>query len=175
MTLTSDQVDAPKLGLAPLVPLADVKWRVDSTPSNGKARFIPYIDAYIAASLLDEWVGPENWKDDYSLAPHGKALMCHLGIKHPVSGEWVSKTDVGVASNTEAEKGTVSDAFKRAASLKWGVARNVYRLPNVWAVVNVKTRFHSTETASATNYTCGVSPSAAAIAVEGERVVLQTN
>lgn len=34
-------------------------------------------------------------------------------------------------------KGTVSDAFKRAASLKWGVARNVYLLPSLWAVCKV--------------------------------------
>ncbi|MFT0170776.1 hypothetical protein [Paraburkholderia mimosarum] len=43
------------------------------------------------------------------------------------------------------------------------------------AVINVTTRFHGTETASATEYTCGVSPSAAAIAVTGELAVLQGN
>jgi uncharacterized protein YbjQ (UPF0145 family) len=43
------------------------------------------------------------------------------------------------------------------------------------AVINVTTRFHQTETDSATQYTCGVSPSAAAIAVKGELVVLQAN
>lgn len=41
------------------------------------------------------------------------------------------------------------------------------------AVINVTTRFHTTETDSTTTYTCGVSPSAAAIAVKGELVVLQ--
>lgn len=43
------------------------------------------------------------------------------------------------------------------------------------AVINVKTRFHSAESASDTDYMCGVSPSAAAIGVRGERVVLQSN
>jgi len=43
------------------------------------------------------------------------------------------------------------------------------------AVINVTTRFHSTVSDSSTGYTCGVSPSAAALAVKGERVVLQTN
>jgi hypothetical protein len=33
-----------------------------------------------------------------------------------------------------ATKGMVSDAFKRAGSLKWGVARNVYLLPSLWAI-----------------------------------------
>lgn len=43
------------------------------------------------------------------------------------------------------------------------------------AVINVQTRFHSTETSSATDFTCGVSPSAAAVAVRGDLVVLQNN
>jgi hypothetical protein len=41
------------------------------------------------------------------------------------------------------------------------------------AVINIKTRFHTTETASDTDYTCGVSPSAAAIAVRGDVVMLE--
>ncbi|WP_321784254.1 signal peptidase [Paraburkholderia sp. J94] len=41
------------------------------------------------------------------------------------------------------------------------------------AVINVSTRFHENESKSATEYTCGVSPSAAAIAVKGDLVVLQ--
>jgi uncharacterized protein YbjQ (UPF0145 family) len=43
------------------------------------------------------------------------------------------------------------------------------------AVINVKTRFHTTESDSATDYTCGVSQSAAAIAVSGDLVVLTNN
>lgn len=119
----------------PDCPLADVKWRVDSKPTNGRARFIPYINAEVLATLLDEWVGPECWSDRYEQA-HGKGLWCHLSVK--VGDEWVTKTDIGVPSNMEAEKGQVSDAFKRAGALKWGVGRNVYRLPNVWAPVDEK-------------------------------------
>jgi len=43
------------------------------------------------------------------------------------------------------------------------------------AVIDVSTRFHSTETNSSTDFTCGVSPSAAAIAVRGQLVELQAN
>jgi hypothetical protein len=42
-------------------------------------------------------------------------------------------------------------------------------------VIDVSTRFHSTETNSSTDFTCGVSPSAAAIAVRGQLVVLEAN
>ncbi|MDE1183546.1 signal peptidase [Paraburkholderia sp.] len=40
------------------------------------------------------------------------------------------------------------------------------------AAINIKTRFHSTQSASSTSYTCGVSSSAAAIAVTADIVVL---
>lgn len=43
------------------------------------------------------------------------------------------------------------------------------------AVIDVQTRFHSTETNSSTDFTCGVSPSAAAVAVKGQLVVLEAN
>ncbi|MGF6773327.1 uncharacterized protein YbjQ (UPF0145 family) [Paraburkholderia sp. GAS199] len=43
------------------------------------------------------------------------------------------------------------------------------------AVIDVSTRFHSTDSHSSTDFTCGVSPSAAAIAVSGKLVVLEAN
>jgi uncharacterized protein YbjQ (UPF0145 family) len=43
------------------------------------------------------------------------------------------------------------------------------------AVIDVTTRFHENESNSSTDYTCGVSPSAAAIAVKGDLVVLQAH
>jgi uncharacterized protein YbjQ (UPF0145 family) len=43
------------------------------------------------------------------------------------------------------------------------------------AVIDVSTRFHSTETNSSADFTCGVSPSAAAIAVRGQLVVLEAH
>lgn len=130
-----------KLELAPAVGLADIEWRVDGKPiqqgQNARCRFVPYIDAARAAQLLDEWVGPGNWSDNYeSGAMEGKTVLwCYLSIK--VGDEWVTKRDVGVASNFEAQKGMVSDAFKRAACLKWGVGRNVYELPTLWAPCRV--------------------------------------
>lgn len=43
------------------------------------------------------------------------------------------------------------------------------------AVIDVSTRFHSTQSDSSSEFTCGVSPSAAAIAVSGQLVVLESN
>lgn len=131
----------PRLEHAPLAPLELVEWRIDGTPSqarNGQgmvARFLPYLDAAAVAELLDEWVGPARWRDEYEQVDLAgrSVLWCHLSILDPETGEWVTKTDVGVASTFEAQKGLVSDSFKRAACLKWGAGRNVYELPNLWA------------------------------------------
>lgn len=133
------------LEAAPSVPLEVVEWRVDSKPTDVKAklsrcRYVPYLNAPIVARLLDEWVGPGGWKDEYTDGQiAGKAAMwCHLSVR--VGIEWVTKSDVGVASNMEPQKGAVSDAFKRAACLKWGVGRNVYDLPTLWGPCKVSVK-----------------------------------
>ncbi|CAG4905451.1 signal peptidase [Paraburkholderia gardini] len=46
---------------------------------------------------------------------------------------------------------------------------------NANAIINIRTSFHSTETASTTDFTCGVSGSAAALRLRGDAVVLETN
>lgn len=134
---------AKKLTPAPDVKIDEIEWRVDSKPSFRKdnssaARWVPYVNAPIVAGLLDDWVGPENWHDEYELTRIGdkEVMWCHLSVR-AAGGEWVVKSDVGTASNMEAQKGLVSDAFKRAACLKWGVARNVYKLPTLWAPCRV--------------------------------------
>lgn len=125
------------IGLAPAVPLKDVEWRLDSEPKDGdrgmRARFVPHINARTAAALMDEWVGPCGWsQSDAVVTIAGKeAVQCTVSV---FDGEqWVSKQDVGVASNTEPQKGAVSDAFKRVVTVKWGAGRNVYELPTLWA------------------------------------------
>ena len=120
---------------APDAPLAEVEWRVDGRPNGNRCRYVPYLSATTVARLLDEWVGPARWKDDYEQSHLGKGLWGIVSIQF--GDEWVTKKDVGVPSQFEAEKGTVSDAFKRVACIKWGVGRNVYSLPNVWAPCRV--------------------------------------
>lgn len=133
--------DEGALGPAPLAPLDQVEWRVDSKPyprSSGMVcRYVPYLDAATVAGLLDEWVGPGRWADTYQEATlSGRpVLWCSLAVR--VDGEWVAKSDVGVPSEFEAQKGMVSDAFKRAACLKWGAGRNVYDLPVLYAPCRV--------------------------------------
>lgn len=125
------------LDRAPMAPLEEVEWRVDSEPyersGDTRCRFVPYLKPKTVADLLDEWVGPDGWEDDYEVITiAGKeAMRCRMSIWN---GErLVTKQDVGVPSQMEAQKGAFSDAFKRAACLKWGVGRNVYDLPTLYA------------------------------------------
>lgn len=100
------------------------KWRVQSE-IKGKllVRMIAYVDARDVAEQLDKIVGPENWTDSYKDVKG--SLFCSIGIN--VDGVWVHKSDCGVASRTEKEKGESSDAFKRAA-VKWGINRDAYKV-----------------------------------------------
>lgn len=114
---------------APHAPLEEIEWRIDGKVDNGGGvRVVPYLDVPIVTRLLDEWVGPWRWRNSYE--PTGKqgSLWCHLSIASG-KGEWVTKTDLGVASNFEADKGIVSDALKRVAMRQWGIGRNVFDLP----------------------------------------------
>lgn len=114
---------------APDVPLDEIEWRIDGDiDGGGGVRVVCYLDVPTVSRLLDEWVGPWRWSDRYE--PSGKegSMWCHLSVADP-DGVWVTKSDLGTASNFEADKGLVSDALKRVAMRKWGVGRNVFDLP----------------------------------------------
>lgn len=126
------------LSMAPSAPLEDVEWRVDGKPYENRSRFVAYVSAATVARLMDQWLGPENWSDDYERDEGSKGMWCTIRVNAD-DDEWIPKRDIGVPSNFEAEKGTVSDAFKRCACIKWGVARNVWSLPQLWAPCKVYT------------------------------------
>jgi len=48
--------------------------------------------------------------------------------------EWIWKADGAGDTDVEAEKGAISDAFKRAA-VKWGVGRYLYDLDSPWVAL----------------------------------------
>lgn len=87
---------------------------------------LAYIDARQVMDRLDDVCGPENWQCEYSeVKGH---VYCKIGIN--IDGNWVWKSDCGIESNFDAEKGEASDAFKRAA-VKWGVGRFLYDIKPV--------------------------------------------
>jgi hypothetical protein len=57
-------------------------------------------------------------------------------LRHRIrcDAEWLWKADGAGDTDVEAEKGALSDAFKRAA-VRWGVGRYLYGLPSPWVEV----------------------------------------
>lgn len=111
-----------------------VSWRVGPTLAD-KSKGIPlaYIDARDVMDRLDEVCGPGKWRDIYPYI--GTTTVCCIEIK--VDGEWVGKSDGSGTTDVEAEKGQLSDAFKRAA-VKWGIGRYLYDIKAGWVKITQK-------------------------------------
>jgi hypothetical protein len=112
-----------------------IDWRVGSTTKDkSKGMALAYIDARTVMQRLDEVCGPENWQCDY---PHAaQKTVCRIGIR--INNEWVWKANGAGDSDIEAEKGALSDAFKRAAVL-WGIGQYLYDLESPWVTLDTRT------------------------------------
>lgn len=93
-------------------------------PAKGQQTLLLYKDARCDMAMLDEAVGPLNWKREHSR----DNANCTVSIWNPNIEQWVSKEDTGTESKTEAEKGLASDSFKRAC-FNWGIGRELYTAP----------------------------------------------
>lgn len=107
-----------------------VSWRVGATSGDkSKGLALAYIDARDVMQRLDEVAGAE-WQCTY---PHaGTKTVCSIGIK--VGEEWIWKSNGAGDSDVEAEKGALSDAFKRAAVM-WGIGRYLYDVDSPWVQI----------------------------------------
>lgn len=111
---------------------AIVSWRVGpTTKDKTKGMALAYIDARDVMRRLDEVCGPENWQDEYPWSD-GKRVVCRIGVK--IGDEWIWKTDGAGDTDTEGEKGALSDAFKRSA-VKWGIGRYLYDVDSPWVQI----------------------------------------
>ncbi|HEX6978283.1 MAG TPA: Rad52/Rad22 family DNA repair protein [Alphaproteobacteria bacterium] len=117
-------------------PADRVSWRVGSTTADRKRGMaLAYIDARDVMDRLDEVCGPENWQCRY---PHANGkTVCELGIR--IGDEWIWKADGAGDTDFEAEKGALSDAFKRAA-VRWGIGRYLYDLEAPWVDIEASGR-----------------------------------
>ena len=94
---------------------------------NGKANMLLYIDSRCVTNLLDETVGCFNWQSEF-YEVNGQTIG-KLGIWDAEKEQWIWKSDVGTESNIEAEKGLISDTYKRLLS-RWGVCE-LYSSPKI--------------------------------------------
>lgn len=116
-----------------------IHWRVGATNrEKTKGIALAYIDARDVMKRLDDVMGNENWQNRYThVTPNG--VICELGLF--IDGQWLWKANGAGETSYEAEKGAMSDAFKRAAVM-WGIGRYLYYLPNQWVDIEPAGRSH---------------------------------
>ena len=103
---------------------------IEVRPSHvkeGKANMLLYIDSRAVVSLLNETVGNMNWQSEF-YGVNGQTIG-RIGIYDEDRNMWVWKSDTGSESNIEAEKGLISDIYKRVMS-RWGVCE-LYSAPKI--------------------------------------------
>ena len=106
---------------------SEVDVRIGTVKQGSGVSLLLYKDARVDMAILDETVGPYNWQCEYSRDNRN----CKVSIWDDEKKQWIGKEDVGVESNSEAEKGLASDSFKRAC-FKWGIGRELYETPFIW-------------------------------------------
>ena len=108
----------------------EIECRVGIAKDKGCSLLL-YKDARCDMNVLDETVGPFNWKREHSR----ENANCTVSIWDESKQQWITKEDTGTESNTEKEKGLASDSFKRAC-FNWGIGRELYTAPFIWIPAN---------------------------------------
>lgn len=110
----------------------DIEWRVGSTNGDKtKGIALAYVTNRAIMNRLDSLFGPFGWKNEFR-EWKGSSQLC--GISVLFNGEWITKWDGADDSQTEAVKGGLSDAMKRAG-YQWGIGRYLYNLENNWVPI----------------------------------------
>jgi hypothetical protein len=122
-------------------PVEEVSWRVGPTNEKRKSGDEPfrgqplcYIDARTVMDRLDSVCGADGWQCSYTPGV-GSSIVCNIGVL--MAGDWIWKADGAGATDMEAEKGTLSDAFKRAA-VRWGIGRYLYEVHAPWLELDAR-------------------------------------
>lgn len=111
---------------------SEIEWRVGATSQNKeKGMALAYVTNRAIQNRLDDVFGCFGWKNEYR-EWRGNSQLCGISVLH--SGEWITKWDGADDSQTEATKGGLSDAMKRAA-YQWGIGRYLYNLPATWVPI----------------------------------------
>lgn len=127
----------------------EIECRVGSFKEGKGMSLLLYKDARVDMSLLDELVGPMNWKREHKVIGSpvvvqskdykgnivnevkGQYFSCVVSIYDEKRGVWISKEDTGNESNSDEIKGLYSDSFKRAC-VNFGIGRELYTAPFIW-------------------------------------------
>ncbi len=112
---------------------SEIEVRVQSIMANKTeckgAILLLYKNARVDMDILDETFGKYGWQRAHAFKD-GR-LYCTVSVWDKEKEQWISREDVGTESNTEAEKGQASDAFKRACT-NFGSGRELYTSPSIF-------------------------------------------
>ena len=111
----------------------EIECRVAQVTAKGCSLLL-YKTARVDRALLDEVYG-ELWQNDYKVID-GK-MYGGVGVYNKDLQQWIWRWDCGTESNTEAEKGQASDAFKRAA-FRFGCGIELYSAPFIFIQIETK-------------------------------------
>lgn len=116
-------------------PIEEISWRVGPTNERNRKPDQPlrgqplcYVDARTVMDRLDSVCNCDGWQCNYTPGV-GASIVCNIGVR--IAGDWIWKADGAGPSDMEAEKGALSDAFKRAA-VRFGVGRYLYEVHAPW-------------------------------------------
>lgn len=116
----------------------EIEVKVKQVNKNG-CLLLLYKTARVDMAILDEVYSPTGWQCDYKTI--NGVLYCGIGVNVDRGfSEWVWKWDCGIESRDNdgmEKKGEASDAFKRAG-FKWGIGRELYTAPFIWAKVQTE-------------------------------------
>lgn len=128
----------------------EIDARINAVTEKGVTLLL-YKDARVDQNILDETVGPLNWKRSHQLI--GDRLYCTVEIWDKDKKQWISKQDVGTESYTEKEKGQASDSFKRAC-FNFGIGRELYTAPFIFVPVAKCSKHGKQQYQGKDKYTC---------------------
>lgn len=118
---------------APFSP-TEIEWRIGATTGDKtKGIALAYVTNRAIQNRLDEVFGPFGWKNEFREWKNNSQLC---GISVFQNNEWITKWDGANDSDTEATKGGLSDAMKRAA-VQWGIGRYLYDLEQEWVPITI--------------------------------------
>lgn len=110
--------------------------RITEYQGNYTMHLLAYKTSRIDVVRLNEACTPLGWQCKYHYDAKDY-LCCSIGVFDKENNQWVWKSDVGTESNTEKEKGSYSDALKRAG-YRWGIGIELYKLKGLKVALEAK-------------------------------------
>lgn len=110
----------------------EIDWKFITTTTKS-TQFAPYVKARVVMQRFDDQFGAMNWSPVYREINNG--FICRISVRYfdSDSNQWVeiSKEDGASKTDYEAEKGGISNALKRTATV-FGLGRDLYYYPKVY-------------------------------------------